>query len=243
MGGDALFIADLHLTAARPAITRIFFRFMEETAPDAAALYVLGDLFEYWIGDDDLPDPFNAEVAAAFRRLGDSGVGTSFLVGNRDFLLAKEFENASGGKILPDPTQLMLFGVQTVITHGDTLCTDDAEYAETYRTVRSPAWQAELLRQPRDTRHALARGYRERSELGKQEKSPEIMDANADAIAALFREYRCPRLIHGHTHRPGRFLHAVDGRECERWVLPAWYEGGGYLRCNAEGCALIALAT
>jgi UDP-2,3-diacylglucosamine hydrolase len=232
-----LFIADLHLSRERPRPVDLFRRFMGEIAPTGGALYILGDFFEAWIGDDDLEDDFHSGVAAALHGLAHDGIPVFFLPGNRDFLAGEAFARAAGLTVLADPTHIDLFGTPTLLTHGDAYCTDDINYQAFRRQVRDPGWQAAFLARPLAERHALARELRERSEQAKAGKKPEIMDVNIDTVSQAFRERGVSRIIHGHTHRPARHEHRIDGRLCERWVLADWYEGvGGYLRCDADGC-------
>lgn len=237
----SLFISDLHLTPERPAANDRFFRFLDRIAAGAAELYILGDFFEAWVGDDDLHEPLHAGIAAALRRLTDAGLRLYLMHGNRDFLLGEAFCRAAGAGLLAEPAVIDLGGVPTLLMHGDTLCTDDLDYQRFRRMVRDPAWQAAFLARPIAERHALARELRARSERVKGEKRAEIMDANADAVAEAFRRHGVSRMIHGHTHRPARHEHAVDGRCCTRWVLPDWYDTGGYLACDQDGCALRGL--
>lgn len=241
LAAASLFISDLHLTAERPAANGRFFRFLDDTAAAASELYILGDLFEAWVGDDALADPLHAEVAAALRALSARGVRVYLMHGNRDFLLAEAFCHASGAKLLPEPYVADLYGVSTLLMHGDTLCTDDVDYQHLRRMVRDPAWQAAFLRRPLAERVAMARELRNRSEQIKGDKRPEIMDVNAAAVATAFRRHGVQRMIHGHTHRPARHCLVVDGVACERWVLPDWYDTGGYLACDATGCRLCML--
>jgi UDP-2,3-diacylglucosamine hydrolase len=236
-----LFISDLHLSQSRPGITRLFFDFLRSTASEAQALYVLGDLFEYWAGDDDLAEPLHAEVASALRRLHAAGVAVYFMHGNRDFLAGAEFARATHAVLLSDPTLIDLYGTPTLLMHGDSLCIDDSAYMAFRDTVRSPAWQRAFLVQPLAERKAIIEGLRRESEEEKAQKNVAIMDVNLEAVATVLREHGYPRLIHGHTHRPARHLHEVDGKTCERWVLADWYEDGGYLRCDAAGCEAVAL--
>ncbi len=237
----SLFISDLHLTAERPATNDRFFRFLSSAAAGVAELYILGDFFEAWVGDDALADPLHAEVAAALRALSARGVRVHLMHGNRDFLLAEAFCRASGAELLPEPFIADLYGQPTLLMHGDALCTDDVDYQHFRRMVRDPAWQVAFLRRPLAEREALARELRNRSEQIKGDKRPEIMDVNAEAVAAAFRRHGVQRMIHGHTHRPARHGLVVDGVACERWVLPDWYETGGYLACDATGCRLVML--
>lgn len=237
----SLFIADLHLGPERPHTTRVFEEFARRTAPQAEALYILGDLFEFWAGDDDLADPHQASVANALAELGRSGTTVFIMHGNRDLLMAEDFARAAHASLIPDPTLIDLYGTPTLLMHGDTLCTDDAAYLAFRTKVRQPAWQTEFLARPLAERKAEIEALRQRSEADKQLKSTVEMDVHPDAVAAALREYGYPRLIHGHTHRPARHLHRVDGRDCERWVLDSWYDQGSYLRCDATGCTAIPI--
>jgi len=235
------FISDLHLSDARPDINRVFFEFLRGPARQAESLYVLGDLFEYWAGDDDLGDPFNRSVAAALSDYSRAGIPLKFMHGNRDFLLDGEFAKACGGTLLDDPHALELFGTPTVLMHGDTLCTDDVEYQKFRVQVRNPAWQKGFLALPLEARKRQIQAVRQTSESEKTRKAPEIMDVNQGAVETALRNHGYPRLIHGHTHRPARHVHRVDGRTCERWVLADWYRSGSYLRCDAGGCEPVQL--
>jgi UDP-2,3-diacylglucosamine hydrolase len=233
----SLFISDLHLCPTRPHVTQLFLHFMENTATGAEALYVLGDLFEYWAGDDNLADPFNRNIANAFSRLAAHGTAIYLMHGNRDFLMGEAFAQATHLTLLADPSLIKLYGTQTLLTHGDTLCTDDTDYQAFRVKVRNPAWQAEFLAQPLVQRKATIEELRRKSEAEKQLKPSAIMDVNANAVNALLERYSYPaRLIHGHTHRPAQHTLQLDGKACERWVLPAWEGNGGYLRCDDAGC-------
>jgi UDP-2,3-diacylglucosamine hydrolase len=242
-GRPTFLIADLHLTPEDPATAGRCLDFLAEAAPAAGALYILGDLFEAWPGDDLLEQPFPAAVVGALRRLSDQGTAVALMHGNRDFLIGAAFCRAAGATLLADPSVLELHGVPTLLMHGDSLCTDDAAYQQIRRQVRDPAWQQAVLAKPLVERLAMARQFRDASESAKSDKSDRIMDVNADAVAAAFRQSGCSRLIHGHTHRPARHALMVDGQPRERWVLPDWYDGrGGYLRCDAAGCTAIGYA-
>ena len=221
----ALFISDLHLSEERPGANERFFQFLEQEASGADALYVLGDLFEYWIGDDDLDSPFNAVIVGFFRRLTGAGTRLYFMHGNRDFLVGERFGAATGAALLPDPSVVD----DVLLMHGDTLCTDDLDYQGWRRTARSAAWQRDFLAKPVAERRAVVQGLREKSKEVIQAKPAEIMDVNEAAVRAAFRQHGVTRLIHGHTHRPGVQRLEVDGQSCERWVLPDWYGRGGYL--------------
>ena len=236
-----LFISDLHLSPDTPKAIDTLRRFLRETAPAAESLYVLGDLFEYWIGDEGLAQPFAQELAQAFRALGQRGTHVYFMHGNRDFLIGERFALASGMRLLADPTVVDLYGTRTVLMHGDTLCSDDHEYQEFRALVRNPAWQQAFLAKPLDERTRMAREARGRSEQSKQVKDMTIMDVTPATVDSAFRAHHSARLIHGHTHRPAHHEHKVDGRDCERWVLADWYEHGSCLLCDANGCRAQAL--
>jgi UDP-2,3-diacylglucosamine hydrolase len=236
------FISDLHLAAERPAIVDQFFDFVSGPARQADALYVLGDLFEYWAGDDDMEDRLNGGVADAFAALHASGTGVYFLHGNRDFLVGDAFARRAQATLLCDPALIDLYGTPTLLMHGDTLCTDDVEYQKFRLYARNAQNQARFLAQPLGARRAQLRGLRAESEAAKQGKSAEIMDVNQQAVENALRTAGCARLIHGHTHRPARHVHEIDGRTCERWVLGDWYTNGSYLHCSEEGCRSLMLS-
>jgi UDP-2,3-diacylglucosamine hydrolase len=233
----SLFISDLHLAAERPGIVEQFFDFIAGPAHGAHALYVLGDLFEYWVGDDDLDDPLNRSVAQAFSKLATQGTAVYFMHGNRDLLVGTAFAQRASAGLLEDPSSVDLHGTPTLLMHGDTLCTDDVEYQKFRAYAHNPQNQARFLALPVPARHAEMEALRARSESAKHDKTAEIMDVNVEAVEQALRQAGYPRLIHGHTHRPGRHVHHVDGRDCERWVLGAWYDKGSYLRCDENGCA------
>jgi UDP-2,3-diacylglucosamine hydrolase len=232
---SALFISDLHLCEERPATTRAFLAFLDGPARKADALYILGDLFEYWAGDDDSGAPLNTIVANAIKSLADAGVKVHFLPGNRDFLIGTELAERASLHILLDPTAIEICGDRLLVTHGDDLCTDDAAYQAYRKQVRDPHWQAAFLLRPLAERMAIIEGIRRQSELSKQEKSMAIMDVNPAAVEDLLRLNGYPTLIHGHTHRPKYHLHLVDGHACARWVLADWHDDAPYLEWNAEG--------
>lgn len=234
----SLFISDLHLTPERPLPVRLFERFIKEIAPGAQALYILGDFFEAWVGDDALDQPFNLAICETLKSLASSGVEVFFMSGNRDFLAGSKFATAANLTLLADPAEVALHGTPTLLAHGDQFCTDDADYQAFRRLVRDPEWQRQFLAQPLPQRLALANSLRERSEHAKAGKKPQIMDVNPASVEAMLKSHALKRIIHGHTHRPARHELQVDGRICERWVLPDWYETGGYLTCDAAGCRL-----
>ncbi|HTF15611.1 MAG TPA: UDP-2,3-diacylglucosamine diphosphatase [Burkholderiales bacterium] len=235
------FISDLHLCASRPEINRIFFEFLRGPARNAESLYILGDLFEYWAGDDDLDDPFNASVVSALAECSRAGPAVYVMHGNRDFLLGTTFAEACEANLIGDPLPVDLFKIPTLLMHGDTLCTDDRDYQEFRAKVRAPAWRKDFLALPLERRKEQIEELRRRSESEKKLKTPELMDVNGGAVETVLREHDYPRLIHGHTHRPARHEHRVDGRTCERWVLADWYRTGSYLRCDERGCAPVQL--
>lgn len=232
-----LFISDLHLCESQPHTTRLFLDFTRNTATQADALYILGDLFEYWAGDDDLNTPFHQQVIAAIHELGENGTPVFIMHGNRDFLMDEQLAQACHAALLTDPTLLDLYGTATLLTHGDALCTDDTEYQAFRQQVRQPSWRNSFLAQPLAQRKAQIEQLRKMSEEQKQTKAMEIMDVSPAAVADLFRAYHYPRLIHGHTHRQKHHLHEVDGKTCDRWVLGDWHETGNALRCDANGCS------
>jgi UDP-2,3-diacylglucosamine hydrolase len=236
-----LFISDLHLAPERPRINETFFRFLRDTAPQAAALHILGDLFENWVGDDDLADPFNASIADALAALPRAGVTLYFMQGNRDVLAGDGFAAHCGASLISDPTLIDLYGTSTLLMHGDTLCTDDVEYQKFRVYARNPGFQQRFLSQPIAERKRQMLEMRMKSEQHKQGQAAEIMDVAPATVEQTLREYGYPRLIHGHTHRPARHVHALDGRRCERWVLNDWYQRGGYLRCDGSGCEAVKL--
>jgi UDP-2,3-diacylglucosamine hydrolase len=235
--GRSFFVADLHLTDERPAATGRFFRFLQEEATGSDALYILGDLFESWVGDDH-DEQVAHDTAQQLRVLVDAGTPVFFMHGNRDFMLASRYAARSGMTLVAEPIRVDLYGTPTLLMHGDTLCTDDTAYQSFRRRARHPLTLALLRRLPYSLRQRLARQARAGSESAKAGKAAAIMDVNTDEVVRVLREHQVGRLIHGHTHRPAKHVHAVDGRDCERWVLPDWYARWGYVMCDAAGCAL-----
>ena len=231
-----LFISDLHLSQERPHITQLFLGFLEGPAREAEALYILGDLFEAWLGDDMvLPD--YVDIIAALKQL--SAVTPIFIMhGNRDFLLRDRFAEMAGARLLDDAVVIDLYGSKTLLMHGDTLCTDDIAYQEFRAMVRKPAWQQAMLAKPPEERLALARQYREISKTETQAKGEMIMDVNQQAVEQAMQEFGVLHLIHGHTHRPAMHDFSLAGRPARRIVLADWYENGGVLRCDEGGCRL-----
>ena len=232
----SVFVSDIHLSAGDAAVARCFFRFLDTLEADS--LYILGDLFDAWAGDDDLGDPFVAQAVSALGRVSDSGISLHIMAGNRDFLAGERFYAACGAEPLPDPVVRRIQGWQVLLTHGDALCTSDLEYQAFRREVRDPAWQRAFLSRPLGARKALIAELRAKSEREKQEKSLAIMDVDEAAVAGLVTGRECDFLIHGHTHRPGR--HRIGATACERWVLGDWHAGGAVgLSLSPEGPELL----
>ena len=234
-----LFISDLHLSAERPEANERFIGFIEGKARGSEALYALGDLFESWIGDDDIVERFNAVVAGFFAALVRSGTPLYVMHGNRDFLIGERFCRETGATLLEDPTVVDIGGVPTLLMHGDTLCTDDIDYQAWRAQTRNPAAQGLFLSKPLAERRVMTAMIREKSKEVIAGKPAEIMDVNAGAVREAFHRHGVTRMIHGHTHRPGRHELEVDGRRCERWVLPDWYGRGGYLEIGRGKARLI----
>ena len=224
-----LFISDLHLDESRPHIVDLYTELLAGEARGADALYILGDLFESWIGDDDdaaLP----ARVAEATRALRDSGVSVYFMHGNRDFLLGADYAARAGMTLLADPSVVDLGGRPTLLMHGDTLCTGDVEYLKFRALVRDPRWQQQFLAKPLAERRAFAAQARGESRRHTSMARPEIMDVDQAAVEAAMRTHGVRKLIHGHTHRPATHRFQLDGGEAERIVLGDWYEQDSVLR-------------
>ena len=238
-----LFVSDLHLDPERPAITDLFGQFLDTEARDADALYILGDLFEAWVGDDD-PSEAGAYVADRLQALTASGVPAYFIRGNRDFLLGADYARRCGMTLLPDPAVVVLYGRPTLLLHGDLLCTDDTTYQAVRAQTRDPRWQAQFLAQPLQARVAFAAQARAASkarygELVSTGMAETIGDVSAATVQAWFQRYGVQRMIHGHTHRPA--IHD-EGAGNTRIVLGDWYEQGSVLRVSADGVDLAALA-
>jgi UDP-2,3-diacylglucosamine hydrolase len=237
-----LFIADLHLDDSRPEITRLFEDFLgSDEARSADAIYILGDLVEAWIGDDDDAE-LPSRIARATKALSDGGVPVYFMVGNRDFLLGQAYAERAGMQLLDDGTVHSLYGRPTLLMHGDVLCTDDVAYQAVRKQVRTPAWQAQILAMPLDARRAFAAKARADSKAHTGNTMETIMDVNADATADTMRKAGVTRLIHGHTHRPAIHRFDLDGQTAERIVLGDWYEHGSVLRVTPDGAELRGLA-
>ncbi|CAM7994778.1 UDP-2,3-diacylglucosamine diphosphatase [Lelliottia nimipressuralis] len=233
-----LFIADLHLQTEEPAITAGFLRFLQGEARSADALYILGDLFEAWIGDDD-PNPLHREIAAAIKALVDSGVPCFFIHGNRDFLLGKRFARESGMTLLPEEQVLDLYGRQVLIMHGDTLCTDDTGYLAFRAKVHTPWIQTLFLALPLFIRNRIAAKMRAGSKAANSSKSLSIMDVNPQAVIEVMEKHRVQWLIHGHTHRPDVHTLSANGEPAHRVVLGAWHTEGSMVKVTPDGIELI----
>ncbi|MFN3883522.1 MAG: UDP-2,3-diacylglucosamine diphosphatase [Rhodocyclaceae bacterium] len=219
---------------------RTFLGFLAGPARLARRLTILGDLFDYWAGDDDLADPFNARIVGALRALADSGVMLEFMAGNRDFLIGEAFAEAAGSTLLPDPMVRDIDGIRTLLTHGDALCTDDIDYQRFRAQVRDPAWRNAFLARPLHERKREIEALRAMSEAEKRRKPAAIMDVNTDAVAAALAAHKAEAMIHGHTHRQGRHDHA--GRT--RWVLGDWHSGrGNALACEPAGWRWLVVAS
>lgn len=232
----ALFVSDIHLSPQMPKTAAAFFRFLDEQASHAKQLYLLGDVFEYWAGDDDIDDAFNRQVIDALRALTDKGVMLCWIAGNRDFLAADGFAQATGATLLPDPFVADIAGRRVLLLHGDAQCTDDSDYMAFRTQVRNPDWQRAFLARPLAERKAIIEGMREGSRDAQRDKAMAIMDVNTDAIARLFSEYQSDLMIHGHTHRPAVHRHETGVRH----VLPDWdcdhaQNRGGWLSIDTSG--------
>ena len=227
-----LFISDLHLDPVRPAMVRLFLQFQQAPARECAALYILGDLFEIWIGDDNGKRQF-ATIIDALQTCTSSGIPIFLMHGNRDFLLGSDFFSATGCRPLPDPTVINLAGEPTLLMHGDSLCTGDLEYQNFRAQVRNPQWQREFLSKPVVERSRIATQLRETSQAAVKNKSLKIMDVHPQAVEDAFRKHRVRRMIHGHTHQPGVHSLSIDDVPAHRFVLGDWYRRGSVLRCES----------
>nr|WP_159464239.1 UDP-2,3-diacylglucosamine diphosphatase [Scandinavium goeteborgense] len=234
-----LFIADLHLHTEEPAITAGFLRFLRGEARSADALYILGDLFEAWIGDDS-PEPLNREIAKEIKALVDSGVPCFFIHGNRDFLLGKRFARESGMTLLPEEQCLDLYGRKVLIMHGDTLCTDDTGYLAFRAKVHQPWLQTLFLALPLFIRRRIAAKMRDDSKNANSHKSMEIMDVNAHAVVEVMEKHQVQWLIHGHTHRPAVHELSANEQPAFRVVLGAWHSEGSMVKVTTDNVELIA---
>lgn len=234
----ALFVSDIHLHPSLPKTTLAFFNFLKKYAPQAERLYLLGDLFEYWAGDDDMATPYHLDVINALRKVSDLGTKIFWIAGNRDFLIGTQFSEATGAHLLHDPSIIEVANRRIIITHGDAQCTDDLPYMAFRSMVRQEQWQKDFLTLPLSQRKTVIEGLRINSQMEQKEKTMEIMDVNPDAIKDLFVKNHAKIIIHGHTHRPS--LH--QQKEGLRYVLPDWEcdqvnknDRGGWLEMYADG--------
>lgn len=237
----AFFVSDLHLAAAGGPVFDHFARFVDTQPARGDSLYVLGDLFDAWAGDDDIDAPANRAIIALLAGCAARGATLYWIAGNRDFLAGAGFTAAARMTPLPDPHTLDLCGERTVLSHGDLLCTDDRAYQAFRTEARSAGWRDAFLGRPLAERKAAITGMRAQSEREKAVKPADIMDVNAEAVARLFTASGATRMIHGHTHRPGCHDHLVDGRRLQRWVLPAWEDRPGGLAVDSTGARALAL--
>jgi len=235
-----LFISDLHLDPERLTVTELFLELLRTRATSADALYILGDLFEAWVGDDDA-SPMNQAVCEGLKQCTTAGTPVFIMHGNRDFLLGAQFADASGATLLDDPALIDLYGTATLLMHGDLLCTDDKEYMAFRAMVRDPQWQHELLSKSLEERQLIAKEMRSRSREQTGGKPESIMDVNKEAVIKTMTDHQVQRLIHGHTHRPAIHDLLISGEPAQRIVLGDWYEQGSLLECTASGCRLEAL--
>ncbi|MFM7481818.1 MAG: UDP-2,3-diacylglucosamine diphosphatase [Candidatus Methylopumilus sp.] len=230
MPNQTIFVSDIHLCKSRPSIADAFINFLNKTNNQVDALYILGDLFEYWIGDDSKQ---HENVIQAIKKLTDRHIQVFLMHGNRDFLIGSEFEKKTGAVLLDDPTVIKIYGKRVLLGHGDSLCTDDIEYQSFRDKIRSESWKNEFLKKSLSERILIANEFRKESELNKKNKSLEIMDVNNEAVNQTLIEFNYPDIfIHGHTHRPNRHSIKLDGHQIERIVLGDWYEQGSYLSFN-----------
>ena len=232
------FIADLHLTENRPDITACFLSFLENDAPAAQALYILGDLFEYWIGDDD-DSTFLRDITEGLRRLSEKNVSIFFIHGNRDFLLGQQYAKQCGMTLLPEVEVITLYDQPIIVMHGDTLCTLDTDYQAFRRKSRTWWWQGIIKSLPLFIRRKIAKNYREKSAMATNEKPQEIMDVTPEEVVQCFKAHNARILIHGHTHRPAVHDLVVDEYAAQRIVLGDWYEQGSILKVQPGKMELI----
>lgn len=229
-----LFISDLHLDESRPAITRAFFDFLDQKAANADALYILGDFFEVWVGDDD-DAPFSRQIV---ERLSQLKTPLYFMVGNRDFLVGERFSRETGAILLTDPSVIDLYGTQVLLMHGDSLCTTDTEYMAFRQQARSPQWQEALLAKPLEERRAFAKQLREQSKSMNSLKAEDIMDVTPEEVLKVMVDANVSTLIHGHTHRPDRHPLEINGQPAERIVLGDWCKKLWWIEASSAGIEL-----
>lgn len=235
-----LFISDLHLDSERPEIGAQMLAFLEGEARQADALYILGDLFESWVGDDD-PNPHYATIKTAIRALVDAGVPVYFMHGNRDFMIGADFARETGVEILADPYEVDLYGKRVLLSHGDAMCTDDVEYQQVRAMSRKPEWIAMMRAKPLEERLAFAAAARAKSQQRSAELTEAIMDVNQDAVTTTLSDTGADILLHGHTHRPGEHDVDLGDRHATRLVLGDWYDQGSVVRWDENGYSLDVL--
>ncbi len=228
-----LFISDLHLSPRQPQTGKLFLKFLQYRAPHAEELYILGDLFEYWLGDDAIAPEYR-KIMVALRNLTDQGVPLYIMHGNRDFLMGESFAAQTGCQLISDPTIIDLYGCNTLLMHGDTLCSDDKEYQQFRKQVRNPKWQHDFLSKPVAERLQIAENYRYESRIQASQKPQNIMDVNHHTVTEFMTRYDVLQLIHGHTHKPA--IHEIQNRR--RIVLGDWDTSGSFLYCDKSGCRL-----
>jgi UDP-2,3-diacylglucosamine hydrolase len=236
-----LFISDLHLEADRPDIAKQFLQFLEQDASEADDLYILGNLFEAWVGDDD-PNTHYFTIKRALRKLVDNGIPVYFMHGNRDFMIGKGFANETGVEILKDPHKALMYGEHVLLSHGDVLCTDDVPHQQVRKMTRDPDWQASILAKPLKDRLRMAEEARRQSLEQTINQSMEITDVNQEAVTLVIEKFQVDILLHGHTHRPA--VHDIDlgRRKAKRIVLGDWYNQGSVVRWDSRGPKLESLA-
>ncbi len=232
-----LFISDLHLDASRPEIAEQFIEFLMDEAVGADALFILGDLFESWIGDDD-PNPHYANITNELSALVNNGLPVFFMHGNRDFMIGDRFSMETGIQLLPDPFVVAIYGQDVLLSHGDRYCTDDAQYQAIRKMTRDPDWQAMMLQKPLAERQSIAAKAREDSKAHGESINEKITDVNIKAIEDAIREHKVKIMLHGHTHRPAVHEHLIDGEATKRIVLGDWYEQGSVVRWDENGAEL-----
>lgn len=237
---ETLFVSDLHLDVSRPNITALFLDFLHESATQAEALYILGDLFEVWIGDNSSSE-LNQEIISGLQQLSQKETPIYLMHGNRDFLIGPQFLSSSGCTLIQDPTIIDLYGTPTLLLHGDTLCTDDKDYMDFRRMVRDPEWQKNFLGKPLQERKEIAKELRKESSAKTQNKPAAIMDVNQQAVEQILKEHDVQQLIHGHTHRPNIHQFLLEEKPAKRIVLGDWYQQGSILRCTSDDCKLETL--
>jgi UDP-2,3-diacylglucosamine hydrolase len=230
-----IFISDLHLSPSETLKTNIFLRFLKSNVGRSIHLFILGDLFDYWIGDDDRANPLFSMVVPALREFTNTGARLSVMHGNRDFLIGKSFSGLTRAQLLPDPFIIDIYGNRTLLSHGDQWCTDDIEYQAIRSMVRSDEWMDNFLRLTITERHQQAKNYRQKSETSKENKTTEIMDVSLSTVDQAFVTHDCQRIIHGHTHRHAHHRHFIDSQPMERFVLSDWHEHGQALFFSENG--------